>query len=84
VALIARPLSADGSDCRWSARPSRPDICRDLDFRSDARPLRLAPGQRVDLPLAGRAVPVQVAGVWRDYARQTGGADDRSGRPTGG
>jgi putative ABC transport system permease protein len=30
------------------------------------------PGQAVDIPLAGRAVRVQVAGIWRDYARQTG------------
>lgn len=31
-----------------------------------------APGQRILLPLAGRAVPFMVAGVWRDYARQQG------------
>ncbi|WP_374265496.1 ABC transporter permease, partial [Zoogloea sp.] len=30
------------------------------------------PGQQVTLPLGGRAVPVRVAGVWRDYARQSG------------
>jgi putative ABC transport system permease protein len=29
-------------------------------------------GQQVELPLAGRAVPVHIAGVWRDYSRQTG------------
>jgi len=30
------------------------------------------PGQRILLPLAGRAQPFTVAGVWRDYARQQG------------
>jgi putative ABC transport system permease protein len=29
-------------------------------------------GRRITLPLAGRAVPFVVAGVWRDYARQQG------------
>lgn len=29
-------------------------------------------GHRTLLPLAGRGVPVRVAGVWRDYARQHG------------
>lgn len=31
-----------------------------------------APGQRLELPLDGRTVPVRVRGVWRDYARQFG------------
>ncbi len=30
------------------------------------------PGQRIDLPLAGRRLPFVVAGVWRDYARTAG------------
>ena len=29
-------------------------------------------GQRVEIPLGGRAVPFTVAGVWRDYARPQG------------
>jgi len=29
-------------------------------------------GERVDLPLGGREVEFTVAGLWRDYARQTG------------
>jgi putative ABC transport system permease protein len=29
-------------------------------------------GSRIDLPLAGRAQPFTVAGVWRDYARSSG------------
>jgi len=32
----------------------------------------LAPGKRLDLPLAGRNHPVVVAGMFRDYARQHG------------
>ncbi|MET0733142.1 MAG: FtsX-like permease family protein [Casimicrobiaceae bacterium] len=31
-----------------------------------------APGQRVEIPLAGRNAAFTVAGVWRDYARQQG------------
>lgn len=31
-----------------------------------------APGRRIELPIAGRPVAFVVAGVWRDYARQTG------------
>ena len=33
---------------------------------------RLYPGARVELPLAGRNVVFTVAGIWRDYARQSG------------
>ena len=32
----------------------------------------LAPGAALELPIAGKAVPFTVAGVWRDYARQNG------------
>lgn len=45
-----------------------------------ARIYHRRPGETLILPLAGRAQPVFVAGVWRDYARQFGaiamGADD--------
>lgn len=34
--------------------------------------LDLGVGERLDLPLGGRAIAVQVAGIWRDYARQQG------------
>jgi len=74
VALLARPLAADGSDLplvggQQPAADGLPAIwvseaLRDL--------YGWQPGARVDLPLAGRAVPAWVAGVWRDYARQTG------------
>ena len=32
----------------------------------------LVPGKVLELPIAGRAQPFTVAGVWRDYARQNG------------
>ena len=31
-----------------------------------------APGVMLQLPIGGRATPVHVAGVWRDYSRQSG------------
>ena len=33
---------------------------------------RVAPGTTIRLPIAGRNAEFTVAGVWRDYARQTG------------
>ncbi len=73
MVLIARPLAADGrglplvgaaqpgggAPAVWISEPAQ-----DL--------LGWQPGQRVVLPLAGRPVPLRVAGVWRDYARQSG------------
>lgn len=32
----------------------------------------VVPGSAITLPIAGRAMPFTVAGVWRDYARQAG------------
>ena len=72
VALIARPLAADGSDLplvgavRTGAQPAIwiSEAMHDI--------YGWRPGQQVTLPLAGKAVSLHVAGVWRDYARQTG------------
>jgi putative ABC transport system permease protein len=72
VALIARPLAADGSDLplvgavRTGAQPAIwiSEAMHDI--------YGWRPGQQVTLPLAGKAVNLHVAGVWRDYARQTG------------
>jgi putative ABC transport system permease protein len=75
VALIARPISANGRElplvgsAQSSGGDSEPAIWIS-EAMQDLYGWR--PGQRVDLPLAGRAVAVIVAGVWRDYARQTG------------
>jgi putative ABC transport system permease protein len=74
VELLARPLAANGRSLPLvgSARPAGAgetaiwisEAMRDL--------YGWRPGDRVRLPLVGRSVPVHVAGVWRDYARQSG------------
>lgn len=74
VALIARPVAADGHELPLvgAAQPAGggdpavwiSEAMRDL--------YGWQPGQQVDLPLAGRAQRFRVAGIWRDYARQTG------------
>jgi putative ABC transport system permease protein len=72
VALIARPLAADGSDLplvgavRTGAQPAIwiSEAMHDI--------YGWRPGQQVTLPLAGKTVNLHVAGVWRDYARQSG------------
>ena len=75
VALIARPVSADGSELPRVGGVQPPvDARMPSIWISEAMQGRYAwqPGQQVDLPLAGRPVRVHIAGVWRDYARQTG------------
>lgn len=75
VALIARPVSADGREL-----PLVGTAVLDGSSKEPAIWISEAlqdiygwqPGQQVDLPLAGRPVRMRVAGVWRDYARQTG------------
>ena len=73
VALIARPVSKDGSELPLAGR-ARPGGELPQVWISEAMQdlYGWQPGQQVDLPLAGRRVAVHVAGVWRDYARQTG------------
>ena len=74
ASLMARPLSPDGRELPLvgAAHPAGDgetaiwisEAIQDLQgWRA---------GQRVELPLAGRAVPLHVSGVWRDYARQGG------------
>ncbi len=72
VALIARPLAADGSDLPLVGRTQsgeQPAIWIS-EAMLDIYGWRV--GQQVMLPLAGKAVSAHVAGVWRDYSRQTG------------
>ena len=73
VALIARPVAADGSDLPLVARAGAWGTLPRIWISEALQDLRgWQPGQQVDVPLAGRGVSVAVAGVWRDYARQTG------------
>ena len=73
VAVLARPVSADGGELPLvgAAQPvgDAPAIWISEAMR-DLHGWR--PGQRVELPFAGRSVALRVAGVWRDYARQGG------------
>ena len=72
VALIARPLAGDGSDLplAGAVQPGKLPQIWMSEAMHDLHGWRT--GQTVALPLAGRAVELHVAGVWRDYSRQTG------------
>lgn len=73
VALIARPVSKDGSELPLAGRVHPGGEGPQVWISEAMQDLYgWQPGQQVDLPLAGRRVAVHVAGVWRDYARQTG------------
>jgi putative ABC transport system permease protein len=75
--LLARDVSARGAQ---NVLP----LISPVALRTDSQPpaiwisepladlFAFAPGQRVQIPLAGRNVAFIVAGVWRDYARQNG------------
>ena len=76
VAVIARPLSADGHELPLvrmnsvnSLVGSEPAI-----WISEAMQdlYGWQAGQRVILPLAGQPASLRIAGIWRDYSRQTG------------
>jgi putative ABC transport system permease protein len=72
LALVARPVAA-GVKPPLVARGIPPDALPPVWISEAARDrLGLAPGDRLELPVGGRAVPFGVAGVWRDYARQQG------------
>lgn len=73
VALLARPLSPDGAGLPLvGAAVSGQGGVTIWISEAVQDMLGWRPGDAVTLPLAGRSVPVRVAGVWRDYARQTG------------
>ena len=73
VALLARPVAADGRGLPLVGR-ARPAGREPAIWISEAMQdlYGWQPGARVVLPLAGQALSARVAGVWRDYARQTG------------
>ena len=73
VTLIARPVAADGGGLPLVGRAvstGREPAIWISEAMQDLHGWQ--PGARVVLPLAGQATVLRVAGVWRDYARQTG------------
>jgi putative ABC transport system permease protein len=79
VALIARSINSDD--------PERALPMVGESLKNVARPAWISEamvdlyhwqvGQQVSLPLAGQQQPFTVAGIWRDYARQTGAVQMR-------
>jgi putative ABC transport system permease protein len=84
VALIARPIDADdpGKRLALTGDPIRP-----AQLPRGALPIwvseamvdlyRHRPGERVTLPIGAQAQEFVVAGIWRDYARQSGAVQMR-------
>ena len=75
VTLLAIPPATGGApDLPWRAPPRTWDEGEVPAWISEplSRLYGLSPGDRLDLPLAGRTITVRVAGVWRDYGRQFG------------
>ncbi len=73
VALIARPVSPDGRELPLVGA-THTGAAGPAIWISEAMQdiYGWQPGLQVELPLAGHPVRVHVAGVWRDYSRQTG------------
>ncbi len=76
VALIARPLGDDPAQALplvGSLRPAEPGRVAVYVSEAMVSLYGAAPGTTLALPLPdGRVQPLQVRGVWRDYARQGG------------
>lgn len=74
VALIARPLPDDVGRVLPRVGASAPRGVLPQVWASEAMAdlYGWRPGQEVMLPVTGQALHVQVAGLWRDYARQHG------------
>ena len=73
VALIARPLSPDGRELPVvGGGPVTGEGPALWVSEAMVDLYGWRPGDAVTLPIAGQAVTAHVAGVWRDYARQTG------------
>jgi putative ABC transport system permease protein len=74
VELLARGVSPDGRELPLVGRARPAGQGETAVWVSEAlRDLYgWRPGDRVLLPLAGVEVPVHVAGIWRDYAGQSG------------
>ena len=75
LALLARPVSGDGDELPLvglRALDLSPGDVRVWISEAAQDLHRWSPGQKIMLPLGGQPVPARVAGVWRDYSRQTG------------
>jgi putative ABC transport system permease protein len=75
VTLLAIPPGEGGApDLPWRAPPRAWGEGEVPAWISEplSRLYGLSPGDRMDLPLAGRTITVRVSGVWRDYGRQFG------------
>jgi putative ABC transport system permease protein len=72
VVLIARPLGVGGSALPLVGAVQQGTLTAIWMSEAMQDLYGWKTGQTVDLPLAGQQVKVHVAGVWRDYARQTG------------
>jgi putative ABC transport system permease protein len=74
VSLIVQPLASPvlAVPLIGQALPPRPGEIGVYVSEAVVALYGSTPGNRMTLPLAGRAVPVRVLGVWRDYARQFG------------
>ena len=72
VALIARPISPNGSDLPLvgPVRLGEQPAIWISDAMLDIYGWQI--GEQVTLPFAGKLVELNIAGVWRDYSRQTG------------
>lgn len=74
VMLIARSIDARAPERRLPLVGVELDVTEDPLWISEAMVdlYGWQPGQQVRLPLAGKLQTFTVAGIWRDYARQTG------------
>jgi putative ABC transport system permease protein len=72
VALIARPLPADGSGLPLVGKAQASRLPAVWVSEAMADQFGWQPGQVVRLPLGGAPRELQVNGIWRDYSRQTG------------
>ena len=72
MTLIARPVAADGHDLPLVGKSVVVDAPRVWISEALADTAGWRPGQAISLPLAGMQRSFNVAGIWRDYARQTG------------
>jgi len=77
VTLLARPISPAHADTVLPllapglvTGPDAPPPVWVSEVAADLH--QLHQGDTLQLPLGGRSVPVTIAGIWRDYARQNG------------